>query len=135
MTDTSVRPGNRQSVLALGFVKRFPSLGEEHKAVNNQNVACNVKGSEMGVTTPTKEIFKKVSRIVSEKSIPGNFAESQPERKYIVSGKPYISVNRATMNAENAPNDRQSLGDFGLVKLKAKMIKISELKITNSQRP
>ena len=67
--------------------------------------------------------------------MPGNFEESHPEKRYIVNGKPYISVNRATRNAENAPNDRQSLDVFGLVKLKAKMIKTSELIMTSGQRP
>ncbi len=67
--------------------------------------------------------------------MPGNFVESQPEKKYIVSGKPYISVNRATMNAENPPNERQSREVFGLVKLKAKIIKTSEFIMTSNQRP
>ena len=37
----------------------------------------------------------------------------------MVKGKPYISVKSATMNAENAPNERQSRGVFGFVKLNA----------------
>jgi len=39
------------------------------------------------------------------------------------------------MNAEKAPNDRQSLELRGLVKLRAKMIKIKELMIAKSQSP
>jgi len=50
-----------------------------------------------------------------------------------VSGKPYISVKRAIMNAENPPNDRQSLEFFGLVKLKAKIMKTSEFIMTRNQ--
>jgi hypothetical protein len=53
----------------------------------------------------------------------------------MVSGNPYISVNRAMMNAENAPNDRQSLEVFGLVKLNAKIMNISEFIMTSGQRP
>ena len=39
------------------------------------------------------------------------------------------------MKAENAPSERQSVFDFGLAKLKAKIIKIAEFKITNIQSP
>src|SRR6516164_3667826 len=53
----------------------------------------------------------------------------------MVSGNPYISVNSATMKAENAPNDRQSRGLFGLAKLNAKIMKISELMITSDHSP
>ena len=53
----------------------------------------------------------------------------------MVRGRPYISANRATMKAEKAPNERQSRLVFGLVKLKAKMIKIAELMTTNDQSP
>lgn len=44
----------------------------------------------------------------------------------MVSGKPYISVNSATMKAEKAPKERQSRAVPGLVKLKAKMMKTSQ---------
>jgi hypothetical protein len=53
----------------------------------------------------------------------------------MVSGKPYISTKRATMNAEKALKERQSRFVRGLVKLNAKMIKIKELIITKDQRP
>src|SRR3989338_575835 len=53
----------------------------------------------------------------------------------MVSGNPYISVKSATRNAENAPNDRQSREVFGFVKLNAKMMKMSELRMTSHQRP
>ena len=53
----------------------------------------------------------------------------------MVSGKPYISVNSATMKALKAPNERQSRGDCGLPKLKAKMMKMTELRITNVHSP
>ncbi len=39
------------------------------------------------------------------------------------------------MNAENAPNDRQSREVFGLVKLNAKIMKPNELIMTSGQRP
>lgn len=39
------------------------------------------------------------------------------------------------MKAEKAPKERQSWDVLGLVKLKAKRIKISELMITTDQRP
>ncbi len=39
------------------------------------------------------------------------------------------------MNAENAPNDRQSRGVFGFVKLNANTMKIAELMMTSGQRP
>ena len=53
----------------------------------------------------------------------------------MVSGKPYISVNKAIRKAENAPNERQSRAVFGLVKLKANMINIAELMITSVHNP
>ncbi|MBP2311823.1 hypothetical protein [Azospirillum soli] len=53
----------------------------------------------------------------------------------MVSGKPYISVNSATMKALNAPKERQSRGDCGLPKLKAKMMKMAELRATSTHRP
>lgn len=53
----------------------------------------------------------------------------------MVSGIPYISVNRATINALKAPNERQSLEVFGLVKLKAKKINMAEFKTTSDQSP
>jgi hypothetical protein len=53
----------------------------------------------------------------------------------MVNGKPYISANSATINAENAPKDFQSRKVFGLEKLNAKMIKTSELIITKLHNP
>jgi hypothetical protein len=53
----------------------------------------------------------------------------------MVNGTPYISVNSATMNAEKAPNDRQSRLVFGFVKLNAKMMKTAELMNTSDHRP
>jgi hypothetical protein len=53
----------------------------------------------------------------------------------MVRGKPYISVNNATMSAENPPRERQSRDVLGLVKLKAKIMKIKELIMTRGQRP
>ena len=53
----------------------------------------------------------------------------------MVRGKPYISVNNATMNAENPPRERQSRDVLGWVKLKAKIMKIKELIMTRGQRP
>src|SRR5215471_1223064 len=49
----------------------------------------------------------------------------------MVSGKPYISVNSATMKAEKAPKDRQSRLAFGFVKLKAKMTNTAVSMITS----
>src|SRR5512132_1005364 len=53
----------------------------------------------------------------------------------MVSGKPYISVNSATMNAEKAPKERQSREVFGLEKLNAKMMNISEFRTTRDHKP
>ncbi len=53
----------------------------------------------------------------------------------IVNGKPYISVNNATMNALKAPKDRQSRGDCGLLKLNAKMMNTSEFRMTSNHSP
>ncbi len=53
----------------------------------------------------------------------------------MVSGKPYISVNSATRNAEKAPNERQSRDDCGFAKLSAKMMKTAELMMTRDHRP
>ena len=53
----------------------------------------------------------------------------------MVSGKPYISVNSAMRKALNAPKLRQSRFVCGLKKLKAKMMKIAELRRTRPQRP
>jgi len=53
----------------------------------------------------------------------------------MVRGNPYISVNRATINAEKAPKERQSRVVRDLVKLKAKKIKINELTMTAGHSP
>ncbi len=53
----------------------------------------------------------------------------------MVSGKPYISVNSATRNAENAPKERQSRAVRGFAKLNAKTMNTSELMITSDHRP
>ena len=53
----------------------------------------------------------------------------------MVGGKPYISVNSATMNAENMPSVRQSRLLRGLKKLKAKKMNTAELMITSDHRP
>ena len=53
----------------------------------------------------------------------------------MVSGNPYISVNKAMMKAEKAPRLRQSRGDRGRAKLKAKRKKIAELRTTNVHSP
>jgi hypothetical protein len=53
----------------------------------------------------------------------------------MVSGKPYISTNKATMKAENALNERQSRLVRGFVKLKAKIMNMSELMMTSDHSP
>ncbi|GJM01339.1 MAG: hypothetical protein DHS20C07_30180 [Methyloligella sp.] len=53
----------------------------------------------------------------------------------MVNGKPYISVNSANKKAENAPKLRQSVFVCGIAKLNAKIINISEFKMTSDQRP
>ena len=53
----------------------------------------------------------------------------------MVSGKPYISTNSATMNAEKLPNVRQSRLVFGLKKLKANRMKIAELMTERDHSP
>ena len=53
----------------------------------------------------------------------------------MVSGKPYISENRATRNALKAPKLRQSLCVCGLKKLKANMMKIAAFRSAKTQRP
>jgi len=65
----------------------------------------------------------------------GNFAQSHGYKRYIVRGKPYISVNKATMNAEYIPSDRQSLDVSGFEKLNAKIIKTAEFITTSHHRP
>ena len=52
-----------------------------------------------------------------------------------MSGKPYISVKRASTKAAKAPSDRQSRGVRGRAKLKAKKTKTAELMKTRLQRP
>ena len=52
-----------------------------------------------------------------------------------MSGKPYISVNNATMKAEKAPMARQSRLVLGWKKLTAKMMKMAELIRTRNQSP
>jgi hypothetical protein len=59
----------------------------------------------------------------------------QPDSRYTVKGNPYISVNRATMNAEKAPRLRQSRALRGFVKLNAKRMNARELRRTRVQRP
>jgi NAD-specific glutamate dehydrogenase len=44
-------------------------------------------------------------------------------------------VKSATINAEKAPNERQSRDVRGFVKLKAKMMNTSEFKITSDHKP
>jgi hypothetical protein len=53
----------------------------------------------------------------------------------MVSGKPYISANKAMINAENPPNVRQSRAVFGLKKLKPKTMKMRELIATSPHNP
>jgi hypothetical protein len=53
----------------------------------------------------------------------------------MVSGKPYISVNRATRKALNAPNERQSRAVCGLKKVYANMMKTTELIRTKLHNP
>jgi len=53
----------------------------------------------------------------------------------MVSGKPYISTNRATIKAEKALKDRQSRFVCGFAKLNAKMMRIAELMITSDHNP
>jgi len=53
----------------------------------------------------------------------------------MVSGKPYISANSATMKAENAPNERQSRVFSGLAKLNANAMNTTELRITSDHSP
>ena len=53
----------------------------------------------------------------------------------MVSGNPYISVNSATMNAKNAPSERQSRALCGFAKLKANMMNTSELIMTSHHKP
>ncbi len=53
----------------------------------------------------------------------------------MVRGKPYISVNNATVKAANPPRERQSRDVLGCVKLKANIMNIRELMITKDQRP
>jgi hypothetical protein len=44
-------------------------------------------------------------------------------------------VNSATINALNAANERQFLGERGLPKLKANTMNTTEFKTTHVQRP
>ena len=67
--------------------------------------------------------------------MPGKVVESHGSSRYIVSGKPYISVNSATRKAANAPNVRQSRGLCGLAKLNANMMKTREFKTTSDHSP
>ena len=53
----------------------------------------------------------------------------------MVSGKPYISTNSATMNAVKALKLRQSRALAGLKKLKANMTNTAMFTTTSSQRP
>ena len=53
----------------------------------------------------------------------------------MVSGKPYISANSATMKPLNAPKERQSRRLCGFAKLSAKKMKTAELMTTRNQRP
>ena len=71
----------------------------------------------------------------ANQSTSGQVDCSQPERKKMVNGNPYISVKRATTKALNAPKLRQSRFVCGLKKLKAKMMNTAELINTSSQSP
>lgn len=53
----------------------------------------------------------------------------------MVRGNPYISTKRAMIKAEKAPSERQSSLVFGLMKLKAKKMKIAELMMTRDHNP
>jgi hypothetical protein len=53
----------------------------------------------------------------------------------MVSGKPYISTNKATTNAAKALKVLQSRAVFGLKKLNANMMNIAEFKITSDHKP
>jgi hypothetical protein len=53
----------------------------------------------------------------------------------MVSGNPYISTMRATMNEEKAPMAFQSRLERGWKKLAAKMMNTAELMMTRNQSP
>ena len=53
----------------------------------------------------------------------------------MVSGKPYISANKATMKALKAPKERQSRRLCGVAKLSAKKRNTAELMMTRDHRP
>jgi len=60
---------------------------------------------------------------------------NQPENRKMVRGKPYISINKATIKAENAPKLRQSVFVWGLKKLNANMMNTVEFRMTSPHRP
>ena len=53
----------------------------------------------------------------------------------MVKGNPYISTNKARINAEKVLSERQSRVVRGRVKLNAKRMNTSELMITNDHNP
>src|SRR5659263_212051 len=63
------------------------------------------------------------------------FSPKSEERTYIVSGKPYISENRAIMNASYIPRVRQFCFFNGVRKLSTKTEKIPTLKSVAAQLP
>jgi len=60
---------------------------------------------------------------------------SHPDSRYTVKGTPYMSVNRVTRNAENAPIARQSRPLRGWKKLAAKMMSRPVLRSTSGHSP
>jgi hypothetical protein len=89
----------------------------------------------VGITLQSKQGVQQVTRVVGHEIHTWIVAREPSGEQKIVRGKPYISVNSATMNAENAPNDRQSRLVFGRVKLKANMMKKADSISTIPHRP
>src|SRR3989338_7348838 len=69
-------------MILLCLIKHLPCFREEYKAVENQNVACDMERSEVRIATPSKEVLKKVSGIVCEEIDTRKF-RGEPSREKI----------------------------------------------------
>src|SRR3990167_5799139 len=69
-------------MILLCLIKHLPCFREEYKAVENQNVACDMERSEVRIATPPKEVLKKVSGIVREEIDTRKF-RGEPSREKI----------------------------------------------------
>ena len=130
-----VGTGGRQLSPPLRLVEHAPGVRDQHEAAADESKAQEMERPEVRVDLPAEQHLGEVAGIVGEPVDLRVPALQPPGEEVDGQGKPYISVNSATMKALKAPKERQSRFVRGLKKLKAKMMNTAELMMTSDQRP